>query len=61
LDELLIFFSNRGILTQGASEEKVIRIWAQFIEIIAFHIIEIGFLQIFQNAVGGQVDEFISG
>jgi hypothetical protein len=59
LDELLIFFSNRGILTQGASEEKVIRIWIQFIEIIAFHIIEIGFLQIFQNAVSGQVDEFI--
>jgi hypothetical protein len=58
-EKLLIFFSNRRILALGASEEKAIRITAQFIELIAFHVIKIGLLQIFQNAVSGQADEFI--
>jgi hypothetical protein len=60
-DELPIFFSNRGISSLTALEEKAIGIRAQFIEVIAFDVIEVGLLQFFQNAVSGQVDEFIPG
>jgi hypothetical protein len=47
LDEFFIFFSNRGIFTPGALEEKLISIEAQLIEVVAFDVIEVRFLQIF--------------
>jgi hypothetical protein len=61
LDEFLILLSNGRTFSLGAFQEKLISIGAQFIEVIVFDVIEVGFFKIFQNRMRGQVNEFMTG
>jgi hypothetical protein len=59
LNELLVFFSYRDAFTLRAFQEKLISLFAQFIEFVIFNIIKVGFFKPLQGTVGGNCEELI--
>jgi len=61
LNEFFILFPDNGLFSLRATEEKLVGVLAEFVELIVLDVVKIRLLEILQGAVRGNCDELIPG
>ena len=61
LNEFFILFPDNGLFSLRATEEKLVGVLAEFVELIVLDVVKIRLLEILQSAVWGNCDELIPG